>query len=277
MPSFASADLFDASENGNVFEVSRSLEDPTVDVNRQWDYKKATALHIASVRGHCDVVKILLTHPDININARDYFGQTPISIACECNKPSVFRTLLKDRRVDVSLDDNYGRTPLWYASYEGYLEMIECLIASGKYIGDVENKKSKTFQVEGSSTALEIARVWDFKKIVSLLERYIAKPLQTIHELRVKTGMLNEMAANRFALIVFLCDGLLRLKHSSISTEDMQFRFLSIASRLPMEIQMILCHRVVGSMKQNIIRQHSEQAFKHLAHTILTSERGKEI
>jgi len=36
-----------------------------------------------------------------------------------------------------------------------------------------------------------------------------------------------------------------------------------------MELQMILCHRVVGSMKQNILRKDSEAAFKALARILL--------
>ena len=36
-----------------------------------------------------------------------------------------------------------------------------------------------------------------------------------------------------------------------------------------MELQMILCHRVVGSMKQNILLKDSEAAFKSLAGILL--------
>ena len=42
-----------------------------------------------------------------------------------------------------------------------------------------------------------------------------------------------------------------------------------IAAKLPMELQMILCHRAVGSMKQNILRKDSEAAFKSLARILL--------
>jgi len=42
-----------------------------------------------------------------------------------------------------------------------------------------------------------------------------------------------------------------------------------------MELQMILCHRVVGSMKQNILSKDSEAAFKSLARILLLSSLPK--
>ena len=56
---------------------------------------------------------------------------------------SVVRVLLKDPRVDVTLDDPKGCTPLWWAAWSGHREVIEYLIASGRDLGDVKNKKGK--------------------------------------------------------------------------------------------------------------------------------------
>ena len=39
----------------------------------------------------------------------------------------------------------------------------------------------------------------------------------------------------------------------------------SIASQLPLELQMVLCHRLMGSAKEIIPGQDSEVAFKNLA------------
>ena len=56
------------------------------------------------------------------------------------------------------------------------------------------------------SAALEIAREKGSTEVGSLLERFIANSAQTRHEIRVKLGMLEELAAEVFALTVFLCD-----------------------------------------------------------------------
>ena len=82
--------------------------------------------------------------------------------------------------------------------------------------------------------------------------------------------MLDALAAEIFALTVFLCDELLHLKPTLATTAATDtLRFFSIISKLPMELQMILCHRVVGSMKQNILLKDSEAAFKSLARILL--------
>ena len=179
----------------------------------------------------------------------------------------------KDPRVDVTLDNLKGCTPLWYASYNGKHEVIEWLVASGRDLGDIMNKKG----LGGGKdyTALEIARKEKETEAVSVLERFIANPTLTRHKLRVKLGALDELAAEVFALTVFLCDDLLQLKSASRlaatphPATTAAIRFFTISSKLPMELQMILCHRVVGSVKDSVLSMNSEVAFKHLARILL--------
>jgi len=99
---------------------------------------------------------------------------------------AVVRLLLKDPRVDTTLDDKDGCTPLWFASSNGKHEVIEWLIASGRNLGDVKNKKGKC---KGENyTALEIAREENKTEVVALLERFMSNPAQTRQELCVKLG-----------------------------------------------------------------------------------------
>ena len=125
-------------------------------------------------------------------------------------------------------------------------------------------------KVGKDSTALEIAREKGKTEAVQLLERFIVNPGLTRHELRVKLGFPDELAAEVFALTVFLCDELLQLKPAShpaatSTPAAAAIRFFTIAKRLPMELQMILCHRAVDSAKENVLRKDSEVAFKSLA------------
>ena len=186
---------------------------------------------------------------------------------------SVVRFLLKDPRVDVTLDDNQGRIPLWCASLWGYCDVIEGLIASGRDLGDIMNKKGNHWSDDKDYTALEIATEYKRTEAVSILERFIANPMLIRYEVRVKLGVLDELAAELFASTVFLCDDLLQLKLASHSVATFHTatattaatRFFVIAKRLPMELQMVLSHRAVGSMRQNILHRDSEAAFKSLA------------
>jgi len=132
----------------------------------------------------------------------------------------------------------------------------------------VQNKKGNPWEDIPGCTALERAKERNQTEAVSVLERFMTNPAETRHELRVKLGVLDELAAEVFALTVFLCDDLLQPKPVSAAAT----RFFNIAFRLPMELQMILCHRAVGSMKQNIPLKHSEAAFKPLARILLQSD-----
>jgi len=85
-----------------------------------------------------------LEHPDIDVNVKNFEGNTPLLFCCECANVSVVEVLLKDSRVDVTLDDDMGCTPLWWPSRNGHHEVIERLIASGRDLGDIKNKKGKT-------------------------------------------------------------------------------------------------------------------------------------
>jgi len=252
-----------------------SLLKDHADLDVNWgDISGWTALHTASFRGHIEVLKVLLAHRDINVNAKNRDGDTPLALTCKCGKVSVVRILLKDPRVDVTLGDKNGSTPLWWASHERRLEVVEWFIASGKNLGDVKNTQGKNWY---QGTAVEIARQFRSTEIVSLLERFISNPSQTRHDVLVQLEQFNDLAAEVFALTVFLCDDLLHLKPALTTTTTCEpavaaaLQFFAIASKLPMELQMMLCHRAVGSLKQNILHQDSEAAFRSLALSELRS------
>ena len=79
--------------------------------------------------------------------------------------------------------------------------------------------------------------------------------------------MLDELAAEMFALVVFVSDGLLKIKDTTTTTPAV--RYFSIAAQLSLELQMIVCHRVVGSAKEIIPGDESEEAFKSPAESLL--------
>jgi len=262
--------LAEACYHGFTAEVQELLAThPGFDINLPVAHKDKTALHVASRAGRSAVVKLLLAHPAINVNVLSSEGDTPFALSCKYRKLPIVQLLLKDPRVDVTLADYLECSPFWWSAICG-CEVMEWLIASGRGLGDL-NKKGKFLSFE--DTALEIARRLGFK--VTLLERFMANPTQTRHEVRMKLGVLDELAAEVFALMVFLCEGLLQLRPaiSTAATSNPEglgaIRFFTIAKRLPMELQMVLCHYVIGSTRQNILSKDSEAAFKSLAGILL--------
>ena len=79
---------------------------------------------------------------------------------------------------------------------------------------------------------------------------------------RLELDWYDNVAAEMFALVVFVSDGLLQTKETTPSPAA---RFFEIAARLPLELQMVLCFRQMGSDKEIILGKESEVAFKELA------------
>jgi len=201
------------------------------------------------------VIPVLLAHPDIDANLKDRHGQIPFMWACLNGLIPCVREMLKDSRVKVNEPNNDGNTPLWWSAYYGHIDAIRWWIASGREMdfgepGDV-----------GKTDAIGVAKMNGREEVVALLERYKKHPEKTGHAMRVELGLLDEMAAEVFALVVFVSDGLLQIIDITPSPAA---RFFSIVTQLPLELQMVLCYRVVGSSKEIIPGKDSEAAFKNL-------------
>jgi len=142
--------------------------------------------------------------------------------------------------------------------------VAEILETSRTRKGNLLGNTTQPLKLQERGGRLKLCRCW--KDSLTTRHRHVVK--------FVKFGVLDEAAAEVFALTVFLCDDLLQLKPAlTITTASAAAtRFFAIASKMPMALQMILCHRAVGSMKQNILRQDSEAAFKSLAGILLSVE-----
>jgi len=213
-------------------------QDPGFNVNMDLGYG-CTLLHFACERdSRSAVIPLLLAHPDIDVNVKDIFGRTPFLLACYNGNTSCVREMmLKDYRVKPNERNNSGQTPLWWAAYGGNLEVIKWWIASGREI-DLD----KTDVIGG-------AKKRGKTEVVTLLERFKENPVETRHAVTVELGLIDEVAAEMFALVVFVSDGLLQIKDTTPSPAA---RYFSIAAQLPLELQMVLCYRLVGSNKEII-------------------------
>lgn len=190
------------------------------------------------------------------------------------------KLLIRDRRVELNIRDFADRSPLYYAISDDQVDIIRFWIASGRKMdltGILEDTNLFSWRTRGVGTYYE----W----IKEELEQFQANPEKTRHRVRLELGekgeteFLETAAAEIFALVVFLCDGLLKPKlpgpglerayavHSGrVGVKDTDAdRFFKIASELPLELQQILCLRAVGSAKRSIASGASEKAFRQLA------------
>jgi len=263
--------LIEAVNDGDA-EVTLALlrDNPRLDVNWIGD-TCWSALHSASANGFSKIVENLLAHPAIEVNVPARRNTTPFSLACLFGKVLTVRLLLKDPRVDITLADEYDHTPLWWASRSGHPAVIEWIIASGR---DSNPERKGQLGEDGDFLSpLEVARRCEKAGAVSLLERFTANPVQTRHEVRAKLGMLDALAADLFAITIFIHEDLLQLNPTAITLSPNATLFFAITLRLPMELQMILCHRAVGSAKGSILSKDSEVAFKALARILSSPQK----
>ena len=251
-----------AVKKGNAQKVAELMrQDPDFNVNKDQDGFGRRLLHFA-----CDgsrsspVIPLLLAHPDIDVNAKDKSSFTPFIWACN-GHTSCVREMLKDSRVQVKESDSGGSTPLRWAATYGHVNVIKWWIASGR---EMDVGKPGDWRTDAIGKSKKEGKT----EVATLLERFKSDATQTRQATRVEIGWYDQLAAEMFALVVFVSDGLLK---TTDTTPSPAARFFNIATQLPLELQMVLCFRQVGSGKEIITGKESEAAFKELAESLLWS------
>jgi hypothetical protein len=263
-------ELFDAVARGDVDKMTEMLKnEPDFDVNAtpgdEW-----TLLHECTATNNTRVLGFLLKYPGIDVNVRywDWNGTTPLMSALFHKHDSCVRMLLSDPRTDATISDEYDITPLWLSCARSSLITVHLLFASGKELGDFNNTATSgsrvlnIFEVAAESGDAEISR---------LIDSYAKDKFVTIHLVRLHLEWTDAFVSDLFALIIFLCDDLLEIPTTIYQYLKGDYspacRFFKIASRLPMELQMVLCNRAFGSMKDTVLTKDSEPAFRtHAIH-----------
>ena len=102
-----------AAQSGDVEDLRENLrQNPTHDVNHR--YRGGwTLLHVACYNDSDSVLPLLLEHPDIDVNQKDDWEQTPFILSFERGHVACIRRMLKDSRVKVNEPNDEGHTPLW--------------------------------------------------------------------------------------------------------------------------------------------------------------------
>jgi ankyrin repeat protein len=82
----------------------------------------------ASFNNDVDVVRKLLTKPNININETDNWGNTALMSACNKGHIDVVNLLLDNRQTDVNLTNHKGFNALISALYNNKLNVVDRLL-----------------------------------------------------------------------------------------------------------------------------------------------------
>jgi len=282
--------LHEAAFHGRLPEVKSILaRNPKVNVNYQNQLGLST-LQNACAFGHDAIVSLLLIHPGIDPNLKNVFGRTPFWVACYTGHTGAARILLRDNRVLANEASETGDTPLWYVASTGNLELVRWFIASGRHveIGDPGNKFNDAILGAKDVRSWHKAGV-RFRKfqVAALLEEFRDDPERTRGRVRAEVDYYNKEAAVVFALVACLSDEFVRIRErasdgggakelpkttlagsgADVTREEQRVkarRFFNIARSLTRDLQMVLCHRVVGSWKLVIPENECKIVFRDL-------------
>lgn len=196
--------LLGASENGNIEEVKRLLNESNIDLNYLNSELKRTPLSIACYNGHIEIVKLLLNERKVDVNKGENSGATPFFSACENGNIEVVKELLKCENIDINKVDKNEASPFWIACSKGHIEIVESMLACRReVILDVKNNKGKTAIDVAKEGEKEGKQTWESEerfqrrkdnctKIIELLELYQKNPKETRLKLRIQLGLASK-------------------------------------------------------------------------------------
>ncbi|RYP67000.1 hypothetical protein DL771_007496 [Monosporascus sp. 5C6A] len=150
-------DLALASYLGLKLVVGDVLAEEKIDVNAQGGFY-GTALHAASVKGHKEVVEILLDK-GAGINTQDGSYGTALQAASVRGRKEVVEMLL-DKGADINAQGGFYGTALQAASAKDHQEVVKILLDKGADI----NTQDGYF-----GTALQAASAEGYKEVVKIL------------------------------------------------------------------------------------------------------------
>ena len=135
------------------------IDDPNIK-----DRYGRTALNIATQENHTEIVRILLRHGGIDVNARNVLQRcnSPLIDACRNNYYEIAELLLAKKDIDPNIADTFSKqTPLEIACINNDIKMVS-LLTKHKSI-DLNIKNSEGRRVENRTTDQNI------KKLISKL------------------------------------------------------------------------------------------------------------
>ena len=138
-----------ASIKNNTTAIKLLLNHPEINVN-QCDNHGWNALFYAAKNNHLPNTQLLVEHgADINVIATDT-GQTPIIYSAMINQIDIINWLVKQPHINVNHRDNDGCNALFYAVKNKNLQITELLTESGANVNAIVHESHQTPLIEAT-------------------------------------------------------------------------------------------------------------------------------
>ncbi len=116
-----------AIKMGNTEVVRLLLSYKEININIKPEYNGKSPLHYAIETGNIEIINLLLSHKEININEKDKYRETTLNYAIKSGNLNIFNIVIKNKKIDMktNLDENSIR----YAIESGNLEIFKALLS----------------------------------------------------------------------------------------------------------------------------------------------------
>lgn len=123
------------------------------------NYEGRTPLHLATLDGHLDVMKVLMEQKECNVNCKDLWLQTPLHMAAQLKLFDCAEHFV-DSGASIDEKDKDGRTPLHLSALNGDFKIFKLLL---------DKNADVTATDDNLETALHAAASLGFSEICQLL------------------------------------------------------------------------------------------------------------
>ena len=186
--------LFEAIDNGSIEVVKLLLSHQELDANAIHPRRyNRTALMLAAVSGKTEILNALLDRPGIKVDRKDLEGNTALSLATIAGHSDIVASLLEHEDVNIDSQTDLGSTALMFAvtAKGGRKETVDKVLIATLLLDKGADSSIK--DREGGGTALLRAVDAGSRTMVRLLLDYNAKV--DIHD-DLNRGLLHSAALN---------------------------------------------------------------------------------
>jgi len=122
------------------------------------NYNQRTAMHVAVIQGHIDILSLLLEH-DADVDSQDSINATSLHYASDEGKLDIGQCLL-DHGADVNVRREDGWTPLFDVVRVGYVEFAQMLLERGAVIDFRDGEGRTPLSLAVQRGKIEVARLF---------------------------------------------------------------------------------------------------------------------